>query len=62
MKLNHINLYSHDTGADRAMFEQYFGLRTLVVRGSKMAVLQDNDGLVELPRVLWRRFLSDLSG
>jgi len=28
------------------MFEQYFGLRTLVVRGSKMAVLQDNDGLV----------------
>jgi len=46
MKLNHINLYSHDTEADRAMLEQYFGLRTLVVRGNKMAVLQDKDGLV----------------
>lgn len=46
MKLNHINLYSHDTEADRAMFEQYFGLRTLVVRGTKMAIMQDNDGLV----------------
>ena len=46
MKLNHINLYSHDTEADRAMLEQYFGLRTLVVRGTKMAIMQDNDGLV----------------
>lgn len=46
MKLNHINLYSHDTEADRAMFEQYFDLHTLVVRGSKMAIMQDNDGLV----------------
>jgi len=46
MKLNHINLYSHDTEADRAMFERYFGLRTLVVRGSKMAIMQDDDGLV----------------
>ncbi len=46
MKLNHINLYSHDTEADRAMFEHYFGLRTLVVRGPKMAIMQDDDGLV----------------
>ncbi|GBQ93996.1 VOC family protein [Asaia krungthepensis] len=46
MKLNHINLYSHDTEADRAMFERYFGLQTLVVRGSTMAILQDDDGLV----------------
>lgn len=46
MKLNHINLYSYDTEADRAMFEQYFGLRTLVVRGTKMAIMQDDDGLV----------------
>ncbi len=46
MKLNHINLYSHDTEADRTMFEQYFGLRTLVVRGTKMAIMQDDDGLV----------------
>lgn len=28
------------------MFEQYFGLRTLVLRGIKMAIMQDNDGLV----------------
>lgn len=46
MKLNHINLYSHDTEADRVMFEQYFGLRTLVVRGAKMTIMQDSDGLV----------------
>lgn len=46
MKLNHINLYSHDTEADRAMFERYFGLRTLVLRGTKMAIMQDDDGLV----------------
>ncbi|WP_237914999.1 VOC family protein [Acetobacter senegalensis] len=45
MKLNHISLYSHDTEADHAIFEQYFGLHTLVVRGSKMAIMQDNDGL-----------------
>lgn len=46
MKLNHVNLYSHDVSADRAMFARYFGLRTLVVRGEKMAVMQDDDGLV----------------
>lgn len=46
MKLNHINLYSHDTEADRVMFERYFGLRTLVVRGKKMAIMQDDEGLV----------------
>ncbi|RUT24956.1 glyoxalase [Asaia sp. W19] len=46
MKLNHINLYSHDTESDRAMFERYFGLHTLVVRGTTMAIMQDEDGLV----------------
>ncbi|MGP4694208.1 VOC family protein [Agrobacterium cavarae] len=46
MKMNHINLFSHDTEADRAMFERYFGLRTLVVRGTKMAIMQDDAGLV----------------
>ncbi|ETC99008.1 VOC family protein [Asaia lannensis] len=46
MKLNHINLYSHDMEADRVMFEQYFGLQTLVVRGSRMAIMQDDDGLI----------------
>ncbi|MCX2560189.1 VOC family protein [Acetobacter farinalis] len=48
MKLNHINLYSHDVAADQAMFERYFGLRTLVVRGKKMAIMQDDDGLILL--------------
>ncbi|CCT60877.1 hypothetical protein APA386B_1P97 (plasmid) [Acetobacter pasteurianus 386B] len=28
------------------MFEQYFGLRTLVVRGTRMSIMQDDDGLV----------------
>ncbi|GBR09367.1 VOC family protein [Gluconobacter frateurii] len=46
MNRNHINLYSHDTETGWAMFEQYFGLHTLVVRGTKMAVMQDSDGLV----------------
>lgn len=45
MKFNHSNLYSHDTAADRAMFEHYFGFRTLVERGTKMAIL-DHDGLM----------------
>ncbi|MFS3137791.1 VOC family protein [Gluconacetobacter sacchari] len=46
MKLNHVNLYSHDILADRAMFESYFGLRTLVVRAEKMVIMQDDDGLI----------------
>ncbi|MCG0997170.1 VOC family protein [Acetobacter persici] len=46
MKLNHINLYSHDVLADQAMFERYFGLQTLVVRGEKMVIMQDDAGLV----------------
>jgi len=58
MKLNHINLYSHDTEADRAMFEKYFGLRTLVVRGTKMAIMQDDDGLV----LIVNQFDSKLDG
>lgn len=58
MKLNHINLYSRDTDADRAMFERYFGLRTLVVRGSKMAIMQDDDGLV----LIVNQFSSKLAG
>ncbi|MCQ8277693.1 VOC family protein [Acetobacteraceae bacterium KSS8] len=58
MKLNHINLYSHDIEADRAMFERYFGLRTLVVRGSKMAIMQDDDGSV----VIVNHFENRLAG
>lgn len=58
MKLNHINLYSHNTEADRAMFERYFGLRTLVVRGTKMAIMQDDDGLV----LIVNHFESKLDG
>ncbi|MBB3173377.1 catechol 2,3-dioxygenase-like lactoylglutathione lyase family enzyme [Endobacter medicaginis] len=55
MKLNHVNLYSHDIDGDRAMFEGYFGLRTLVVRGSVMAVMQDDDGLVLIVNHFERR-------
>ncbi|HWU64403.1 MAG TPA: VOC family protein [Ensifer sp.] len=58
MKLNHINLYSHDTEADRVMFEHYFGLRTLVMRGSKMAIMQDDGGLV----LIISQFSSKLAG
>jgi catechol 2,3-dioxygenase-like lactoylglutathione lyase family enzyme len=45
MKLNHINLTTTDLLADLEMFERYFGLRTLVVRGSKLAVMEDDDGM-----------------
>lgn len=46
MKLNHINLTSIDIPADVSMFEAYFGLRTLVMRGTAIAVIQDDDGMV----------------
>ncbi|MCJ2019518.1 VOC family protein [Methylobacterium sp. E-065] len=46
MKLNHINLTSIDVPADAAMFETYFGLRTAVMRGKALAVLQDDDGML----------------
>ena len=46
MKLNHVNLTSSDMSADVAMFERYFGLRTLVVRGEQVAVMEDDDGMV----------------
>lgn len=46
MKLNHINLMSVDVAGDVAMFETYFGLRPLVMRGKALAVLQDDDGMV----------------
>lgn len=58
MKLNHINLYSRDIAADRAMFARYFGLRTLVVRGEAMAVMEDDDGLV----LILNHFESRLNG
>ncbi|RVU16145.1 VOC family protein [Methylobacterium oryzihabitans] len=58
MKLNHINLYSRDTEADRAMFERYFGLHTLVARGTTMAIMQDDDGLV----LIVNRFEKKLDG
>ncbi|MEH3066164.1 MAG: hypothetical protein PGN33_26735 [Methylobacterium radiotolerans] len=40
MKLNHINLTSIDVAGDVAMFETYFGLRPLVMRGKALAVLE----------------------
>lgn len=46
MKLNHINLTSVDVAGDRAMFETYFGLHCLVMRGQGLAVLKDDDGMV----------------
>ncbi|XYD12487.1 VOC family protein (plasmid) [Methylobacterium sp. NMS12] len=46
MKLNHINLMSVDVAGDVAMFETYFGLRPLVMRGKALAVIQDDDGMV----------------
>ncbi|MCJ2138635.1 VOC family protein [Methylobacterium sp. E-066] len=46
MKLNHINLTSIDVPADVAMFETYFGLRTTVMRGKTLAVLQDDGGML----------------
>jgi catechol 2,3-dioxygenase-like lactoylglutathione lyase family enzyme len=46
MKLNHINLTTTDIAADRAMFETYFGLHCIVSRGSGLAVMGDDDGMV----------------
>lgn len=42
MRLNHINLFSSDVVADRAMFETYFGLQTLHVQGETLAVMRDD--------------------
>lgn len=46
MKLNHVNLTSLDIQADRAMFERYFGLRCLDVRGKALVIMEDDDGMV----------------
>ncbi len=46
MKLNHINLTSVDVPADRAMFETYFGLHCLTMRGKALAVLRDDQGMI----------------
>ena len=46
MKLNHVNLTSFDIAADQAMFERYFGLRCLAVRGRGLAVMEDEHGMV----------------
>jgi catechol 2,3-dioxygenase-like lactoylglutathione lyase family enzyme len=46
MKLNHINLTSVDVPGDRAMFETYFGLQCAVMRGSALAVLRDEQGML----------------
>ncbi|GBR49776.1 hypothetical protein AA106556_2124 [Neokomagataea tanensis NBRC 106556] len=40
------------------MFERYFGLHTLVLRGPKMAIMQDDNGLV----LILNHFESKLSG
>lgn len=42
MRLNHINLFSSDVIADRAMFERYFGMKTLHMQGDSLAVLRDD--------------------
>ena len=46
MKLNHINLTSVDVAADRSMFETYFGLHCLTMRGKTLAVLRDEQGML----------------
>jgi catechol 2,3-dioxygenase-like lactoylglutathione lyase family enzyme len=46
MKLNHVNLTTTDIAADVAMFERYFGLRPLAVRGKGLAVMEDDEGMV----------------
>lgn len=46
MKLNHINLTSIAVPADRAMFETYFGLHCEAMRGTTLAVLRDQQGLL----------------
>ena len=46
MKLNHINLTSVDVPADCAMFQTYFGLHCLTMRGKGLAVLKDEDGML----------------
>ena len=42
-RLNHANFPSGDVGADRAMFETYFGLQAVVRRGDAFALLRDAD-------------------
>jgi catechol 2,3-dioxygenase-like lactoylglutathione lyase family enzyme len=46
MKLNHVNLTTTDIEGDREMFERYFGLRALVMRGKTLAVMEDDEGMV----------------
>ena len=46
MKLNHVNLTSVDVPADCAMFETYFGLRCLTLRGKGLAVMEDEGGML----------------
>lgn len=43
-RLNHIDLVVPHVKEDRAFFEKYFGLRCLVDRGDKMAVMTDGHG------------------
>lgn len=45
MKLNHINLTSVAVPADVAMFETYFGLRRVALRGKALAILEDENGM-----------------
>ena len=46
MKLNHVNLYSVDVPADRALFETYFGLRCIHAQGDTLAVMRDDGDMV----------------
>ena len=46
MKLNHMNLTSVDVPADCRMFETYFEMTVAVLRGSALAVLRDDGGML----------------
>ncbi len=46
MRLNHVNLYSVDVPADRALFETYFGLRCIHMQGDTLAVMLDDGDMV----------------
>jgi catechol 2,3-dioxygenase-like lactoylglutathione lyase family enzyme len=43
-RLNHIDLVVPQVAEDRAFFEKYFGLRCIVERGDKLAVMTDGFG------------------
>ncbi|QEH37633.1 Glyoxalase/Bleomycin resistance protein/Dioxygenase superfamily protein [Aquisphaera giovannonii] len=48
MGLNHVQLRVADVAANRAFFEDHFGLRCVADRGDVLAVLADEDSIVAL--------------